>query len=149
MPIKKFKPYTPTRRFQTVSTYSELTISNKPQRSLTKRIKSSTGHNNQGRITSRFRGGGSKKLYRQIDFKREKLGVPAIVKQIEYDPNRSANIALLNYKDGEKRYMIAPQTLTVGETLISGENSEIKIGNALPIKNIPVGSLIHNIELKP
>lgn len=149
MPIKKFKPYTPTRRYQTVSTFSDLTVGNEPEKNLTKRIKSNSGHNNHGRITSRFKGGGAKKLYRQIDFKREKYGIPGIVKQVEYDPNRSANIALLNYKDGEKRYMIAPHTLSVGDTLMSGEKSEIKIGNSLPIKDIPVGSVIHNIELNP
>lgn len=149
MPVKKYKPYTPTRRYQTVSTFSELTDGFKPSKSLVKRIKTRGGRNNQGRLTSRHRGGGSRRLYRKIDFKREKYGVRAVVSQVEYDPNRSARIALLKYIDGEKRYIVAPNLLSVGDSLESGSGSEIKVGNALPLKDIPVGSFIHNIELKP
>jgi large subunit ribosomal protein L2 len=149
VPVKKYKPYTPTRRYQTVSTFSELTVGNKPAKFLSKRIKSRGGRNNQGRLTSRHRGGGARRLYREIDFKRNKFGIPAVVSQIEYDPNRSARIALLKYKDGDKRYIIAPNLLSVGDSLESGKGSEIKVGNALPLKDIPVGSFIHNIEIKP
>jgi large subunit ribosomal protein L2 len=149
VPIKRFKPYTPTRRYQTISTFEELTKGNDPVKSLVFRIKRTAGRNSYGRVTSRFRSGGHRKLYRIIDFKRDKFGVPAVVKDIEYDPNRSARIALLHYKDGEKRYILASHDLKIGETLMSGENIEIKQGNTLPIKEIPVGAFIYNIELKP
>jgi len=149
VPLKKFKPYTPSKRFQTISTFSDVTAPNEPEKSLVFRLKKHAGRNNLGRITSRHRGGGVKKLYRVVDFKRNKFGVPAVVKQIEYDPNRSARIALLHYRDGEKRYVISPDGLSVGDVLTSGEGTEIRVGNTLPIKDIPVGTFIHNIELKP
>ena len=148
MAIRKIKPTTPGQRGMTVSAYDEITCTT-PERSLLEDLKSSGGRNNHGRITVRHRGGGAKRKYRIIDFKRNKDGVPAKVATIEYDPNRSANIALLNYADGEKRYIIAPLGLNVGDTVISGENADIKIGNAIEIKNIPVGTMIHCIEIKP
>jgi large subunit ribosomal protein L2 len=132
----------------TVSTFEEITAK-EPEKSLVEPLKKKAGRNNQGRITVRHRGGGHKRLYRVIDFKRNKDGIPAKVASIEYDPNRTANIALVNYADGEKRYIIAPYGLKVGDTIISGPDADIKVGNALPIKSIPVGSIIHNIELKP
>ncbi len=148
MAIKTYKPYTPSRRNMTSSAFDEVTKST-PEKSLVVRVKNNAGRNNNGKITVRHRGGGSKTKYRIIDFKRNKDGVPAKVAGIEYDPNRSANIALLHYADGEKRYILAPLGLKVGDVLVSGENAEIKVGNCLPLQNIPVGSNIHNIELVP
>jgi len=148
MPTKSFKPTSPGRRQMTVSTFEEITV-NEPEKSLVESLKKNSGRNAQGRMTVRHQGGGHKRLYRKIDFKRDKDGVPARVATIEYDPNRSANIALLNYADGEKRYILAPNGLKVGDKIISGPAADIKVGNALPLANIPVGSIIHNIELKP
>ena len=148
MAIKQYKPTSPGRRFMTSLTYEEIT-KKEPEKSLTQTLKYKAGRNNQGRISVRFRGGANRRLYRIIDFKRNKDNIPAKVAAIEYDPNRTAFIALLNYVDGEKRYIIAPLELKVGDTVISGETADIKPGNALPIKNIPVGTLIHNIELIP
>ncbi len=148
MGIKKFKPTSPGIRQMTVSTFEEITT-DKPERSLVVPLKKNGGRNNLGRITVRHRGGGHKRMYRIIDFKRNKDGIPARVATIEYDPNRSARIALLNYADGEKRYIVAPYGLKVGDTIVSGPDADIKTGNALPLKNIPVGTMIHNIELKP
>ena len=147
MGIKSFKPTSPAVRHMTVSTFEEIT-KNDPEKSLLAPIKKNAGRNSQGKITIRHRGGGEKRKYRIIDFKRNKDGIPAKVSSIEYDPNRSANIALLVYADGEKRYIIAPYKLKVGDAVVSGADSDIKIGNALPLKNIPVGTIIHNIELK-
>ncbi len=147
MAVKSFKPKTPSLRFKTVSTFEDVTKI-KPERSLVVSLKKSGGRNSSGRITSRHRGGGHKRSYRIIDFKRNKMDVPARVAAIEYDPNRSARIALLNYADGEKRYILAPIGLKVGDKVVSGEKTEIKVGNNLPFKNIPLGSTVHNIELK-
>jgi len=146
--IKKFKPTSPARRFMTVSAFEEITKTT-PERSLLEPLKKNAGRNSYGRITVRHRGGGNKQKYRVIDFKRNKFDIPATVIGIEYDPNRSANIALLQYEDGEKRYIIAPLGLTDGDTVISSASADIKPGNALPISAIPVGTLIHNIELSP
>lgn len=148
MAVKKFKPTSPGKRFATVADFSEITTDT-PEKSLTEPLKKNAGRNNKGRITVRHRGGGHKRLYRIIDFKRDKDGIPAKVATIEYDPNRSARIALLNYVDGEKRYIVAPNGLKIGDIVESGPSADIKPGNALPIKNIPVGTVIHNIELKP
>src|SRR5438445_7430694 len=148
MPTVQYRPTSPGRRFQTGSDFAEITKA-RPEGSLTAPLRKTGGRNNLGRMTIRHRGGGHKRLYRVIDFKRDKLGVPARVAAIEYDPNRSARIALLHYIDGEKRYVLAPVGLKVGETLASGPDAEIKVGNALPLENIPVGSFIHNIELQP
>jgi large subunit ribosomal protein L2 len=148
MGIKKYNPTTPGLRGMTGSTFEEITTS-RPEKSLTVTMKKHSGRNVRGLITVRHRGGGTRLRYRIIDFKRDKDGVPAKVKTIEYDPGRSANIALLVYADGEKRYIIAPKKLKVGDTVVSGEGSDIVDGNALPLKNIPVGTVIHNIELKP
>lgn len=148
MAIKKYKAITNGRRNMTSLDFADITAS-KPEKSLLAPLPKKAGRNNQGKITVRHNGGGHKKQYRIIDFKRNKDNVPAKVATIEYDPNRSANIALLHYADGEKRYIIAPAELTVGQTVISGPESDIKVGNALPLSNIPVGTLIHNIELKP
>ena len=147
MAIKSFKPYSAGRRFMTVASFDEITT-DKPEKSLVERLKKNGGRNQQGRLTVRHQGGGHKRLYRIIDFKRNKDGIPAKVATIEYDPNRSARIALLNYADGEKRYIIAPNGLKVGDQVKSGSEADIKPGNALPLKNIPVGTLIHNVELK-
>lgn len=147
MAVKSFKPYAPSRRFMTVASFEEITVS-KPEKSLTEIVRRSGGRNNQGRLTVRHQGGGHKRLYRIIDFKRIKDGVPAVVATIEYDPNRSSRIALLNYADGEKRYILAPEGLKVGDKLMSGPEADIKVGNALPLKNIPVGTQVHNVELK-
>ncbi len=147
MGIKSYKPTSPGRRFQTVLDFAEITR-REPEKSLLLPLKKTGGRNCYGRITSRYIGGGHKRLYRIIDFKRDKYGIPARVASIEYDPNRSAFIALLHYVDGEKRYILAPHNLQVGEILMSGENADVKPGNALPLKNIPLGTLIHNIELK-
>ena len=148
MPVKKFKPTSPGRRFATIAAFDELTAS-KPEKSLVRPLKKTGGRNNQGRLTMRHIGGGHKRQYRLIDFKRNKMDVPAKVATIEYDPNRSARIALLNYADGEKRYILAPLGLEVGITVIASETADIKPGNVLPLKNIPVGTIIHNIELRP
>lgn len=148
MAIRKLRPMTPATRFYSISTFEEVTCS-KPEKSLLAPLKKSGGRNNQGRITSRHRGGGHKRRYRIIDFKRNKIGIPGRVHTIEYDPNRTGRIALIFYADGEKRYILAPDKLRVDESVMSGPNSEIKDGNALPLQNIPVGSYIHNIELKP
>lgn len=147
MAIKSFKPYSAGRRFMTVASFDEITT-DKPEKSLVERLKKNGGRNQQGRLTVRHQGGGHKRLYRIIDFKRNKDGIPAKVATIEYDPNRSARIALLNYADGEKRYIIAPNGLKVGDQVMSGPEADIKPGNALPLKNIPVGTMIHNVELK-
>jgi large subunit ribosomal protein L2 len=147
MGIKKYKPTTPSRRFMTVSTFEEITRS-RPEKSLLRPLKKSGGRNRQGRITSRHRGGGHKRKYRLIDFRQEKWGIPARVASVEYDPNRSARIALLVYADGEKRYIIAPQGVKVGEKLLSGPTAEIKPGNRLPLENIPLGIPVYNIELQ-
>jgi large subunit ribosomal protein L2 len=147
MAIKKYNPTSPARRNMTVSTFEEITKT-EPEKSLVEILKSKAGRNNYGKITVRHQGGGHKRQYRIIDFKRNKLDVPATVASIEYDPNRSANIALLNYADGEKRYIIAPNGLKVGDSIISSESADIKVGNALPLRNIPMGTIIHNIELK-
>ena len=148
MAIKNYKPSSPARRFMSVSTFEEITTTT-PEKSLLRTKKSTAGRNNAGRITVRHHGGGVKRKYRVIDFKRDKDGIPATVATIEYDPNRSANIALLHYADGEKRYIIAPDTLKVGDKLMSGENADIRPGNALPISAIPLGTMLHNIELLP
>ena len=148
MPIKSFKPVTPTRRFQTYLTREDIT-KDRPEKSLVEGKKRSGGRDARGLTTSRFRGGGSKKAYRIIDFKRDKPGVAARVAAIEYDPNRSARIALLHYTDGEKRYIISPVGLEVGRTVSSGPEADILVGNALPLKNIPAGTVVHNIELRP
>ena len=146
MPVRQYRPTSPGRRGMSVSTFEEITKT-KPEKSLTVRLKKHSGRNNQGRITVRHRGGGAKRAYRLIDFKRNKLGVPAKVAAIEYDPNRSARIALLHYVDGEKRYIIAPVGLKVGDRVEAGPEADIRVGNALPLKNIPAGTTIHNIEL--
>lgn len=148
MAIKKFKPTSPGRRTMTVSAFEEITT-NKPEKSLLEPLKRSGGRNAKGRLTVRHRGGGHKRMFRIIDFKRDKDGIPAKVATIEYDPNRTANIALLNYADGEKRYMVAPAGLKVGDTVVSGPKADIKVGNTLPLRNIPVGTVIHNLEMKP
>ena len=147
MAVKSFKPYSAGRRFMTVASFDEITT-DKPEKSLVERLKKHGGRNQQGRLTVRHQGGGHNRLYRIIDFKRTKDGIPARVATIEYDPNRSARIALLNYVDGEKRYIIAPNGLKVGDMVESGPNADIKPGNCLPLKNIPVGTEVHNIELK-
>lgn len=148
MAIKKFRPITPSRRQMTIMTFEEITKT-EPEKSLTEPLKSKAGRNAQGRLTVRHRGGGHKRLYRIIDFKRNKDDIPAKVAAIEYDPNRSAYIALLHYADGHKSYIIAPQNLKVGDTIVSGSKADIKVGNTLALEDIPVGSLIHNIELRP
>ncbi len=148
MAIKRYKPTSSARRFMTVSAYDEITTT-KPERSPLEDQRKSGGRNAQGKITVRHIGGGNRRKYRIIDFKRDKDGVPATVKTIEYDPNRSANIALLFYKDGAKRYILAPVGLNVGDVIVSGETADIKAGNALKLENIPVGTMVHNIELQP
>ena len=148
MGIKRYKPTSAGRRFMTVSSFEEITCT-KPERSLLEDQRHTAGRNANGRITVRHHGGGNKRKYRIIDFRRNKDGIPATVKTIEYDPNRSANIALLFYADGEKRYILAPVGLNVGDVLMSGADADIKAGNALPIENIPVGTMVHNIELQP
>lgn len=148
MPIKKYKPTSPARRNMSVSTFEEITTT-QPEKSLLAPLNKKAGRNNQGKITTRHQGGGHKRKYRIIDFKRTKDGIPGKVATIEYDPNRSANIALIHYVDGEKRYIIAPKGLKVGDMIESGPNADIRPGNALPLENIPVGTVIHNIELKP
>ncbi|HEY8423005.1 MAG TPA: 50S ribosomal protein L2 [Thermoclostridium sp.] len=148
MSIKKYRPTSPGRRNMTVSTFEEIT-KREPEKSLLAPSKKTGGRNSYGKITVRHRGGGVKRHYRIVDFKRDKDNIPAKVAAIEYDPNRSANIALLHYVDGEKRYILAPYGLKVGDTVMSGEKADIRVGNALPLANIPIGSVIHNIELKP
>ena len=149
MAIKTFKPTTPSRRHMTVSAFEGIDKKAKPERSLTENLKKNAGRNSYGRITVRHRGGGNRKKYRIIDFKRERFDCPATVQTLEYDPNRSAFIALVKYEDGEKRYIIAPIGLKVGDVVVSGAAADIKIGNALPLANIPVGTFIHNVELYP
>jgi large subunit ribosomal protein L2 len=148
MAIKTYRPTSPGRRGMTVSTFEEITRT-EPERSLLRPLRKRSGRNVYGRITVRRRGGGHKRQYRLIDFNRDKVGIPARVRSIEYDPNRSARIALLTYADGEKRYIIAPLGLQVGDTVMSGEDAEIRVGNALPLERIPLGTLVHNIELYP
>jgi large subunit ribosomal protein L2 len=147
MPIKTFKPKTPSLRYRTVSTFEEISRSS-PQKSLLVPLKRSGGRNNQGRTTCRYRGGGHKRFLRILDFKRNKLEIPAKVASIEYDPNRSARIALLHYADGEKRYILAPVGLKVGKTVMAGENVEVHPGNAMPLGKVPLGTMIHNVELR-
>src|SRR5215213_8835346 len=148
MAIKSYRPTTPTRRYQTVVSREDITKQT-PEKSLVQGKQRTGGRNNTGRVTSRFIGGGAKQAYRVVDFKRDKTGIPATVAAVEYDPNRSARIALLNYADGEKRYILQPNGLKVGQKLMSGPTADILIGNALPLKNIPAGTIVHNIELKP
>jgi large subunit ribosomal protein L2 len=148
MAIKTMKPTSPARRYQTYSTFEEIT-STEPEKSLTKPVKRTGGRNNLGRLTSRHRGGGHKRKYRVVDFRREKTDIPAKVKTIEYDPNRSARIALVSYADGEKRYIVAPVDLKVGDPIITSASADIKPGNAMSLRNVPLGSHIHNIELRP
>ena len=149
MPLKKYRPRTPGQRFMSVSTFEELTRGKEPEKSLLVSLKKRAGRNAQGKITVRHRGGGHHPVYRVIDFKRDKRGIPATVTAIEYDPNRSARIALLTYADGEKRYILAPIGLSVGDRLLSGPEADIRAGNALPLANIPVGTTLHNLELQP
>jgi large subunit ribosomal protein L2 len=146
MPVRKYKPTSPGRRFMATSSFEEITTS-KPERSLLESLPTRAGRNNQGRITVRQRGGGARRIYRKIDFKRDKTGVPGKVATIEYDPNRTARIALIHYRDGEKRYILAPLGLKLGDPIMSGPDSPVRVGNALPMARIPVGSTIHNIEL--
>ncbi|HKY22344.1 MAG TPA: 50S ribosomal protein L2 [Vicinamibacterales bacterium] len=148
MPIRKYKPTSPGRRFQTVQTFDDITT-NEPHKPLVESLHRSGGRNNHGELTSWWRGGGHKRLYRIIDFKRDKKDIPGKVATIEYDPNRSARIALITYSDGEKRYILQPNGLKVGDAVISGDNVDILPGNALPLKNIPLGTMLHNVELKP
>ena len=148
MAVRKLKPTTPGQRFKVISNFDGITRV-KPEKSLLLSSKKSGGRNNQGRMTSRYIGGGHKKRYRLIDFKREKLNIPATVKSIEYDPNRSARIALLYYADGEKRYIIAPNGLSIGQKVMSGKDAEPEVGNALFLSDIPLGSVVHNVELRP
>ena len=148
MPIKTFRPTTPTRRFHTVVSRADIT-KQRPEKALVTAKQRTGGRNSTGRVTSRFIGGGHKKAYRVVDFKRDKTGIPAVVAAIEYDPNRSARIALLNYADGEKRYILQPDGLRVGMKIMSGEGADILLGNALPLKNMPAGTVVHNIELRP
>ena len=148
MPIQKYKPTSPGRRFMTSADFDEITT-NVPYKPLVKSVHKKKGRNNNGRITSKSRGGGAKKLYRIIDFKRDKFDIQGTVKTIEYDPNRSSRIALINYSDGEKRYILAPLNLKVGSKIISSEKTEIVNGNSLLLKNIPEGTLVHNIEMSP
>ncbi len=148
MGIKKYNPYTPSRRHMTGSDFAEIT-SSVPEKSLVTSLKKNAGRNNQGKITVRHQGGGIRRKYRIVDFKRRKDGIPATVKSIEYDPNRTANIALICYADGEKSYILAPVGLTVGTVLMNGENAEVRVGNCLPLQNIPIGTQVHNIELYP
>jgi large subunit ribosomal protein L2 len=147
MPLRKYKPVTPGLRFKTLPTFEEIT-KDKPEESLIVTLKKKGGRNNYGRITCRYRGGGTKRYYRIIDFKRDKLNIPAKVASIEYDPNRSTRIALLNYSDGEKRYILAPLELKVGDKIMAGDEVEIKPGNAMPLAKVPLGTMIHNVELR-
>ncbi len=149
MAIKKFKPMTPGTRFRSIVDNSDILTKKAPERSLLEGASKSGGRNHHGRITSRRRGGGHKRRYRRIDFRRDKFGVPGKIAAIEYDPNRSSNIALVHYADGEKRYILHPRGLEVGTSIISGPDADIRLGNALPLKKIPLGTMVHNIELKP
>src|SRR2546427_6776097 len=146
MPVRKYKPTSPGRRFMSTAGFEEIPTS-KPERSLLEPLKNNAGRNNQGKITTRHRGGDGRRTYRRIDFRRDKFGVPGKVATIEYDPNRTARIALIHYRDGEKRYILAPLGLKVGDPSMSGPDAPIRVGNALPLARIPVGSTIHNIEL--
>jgi large subunit ribosomal protein L2 len=146
MPVKKYKPTSPGRRFMSTASFEEVTAA-RPEKTLVEALPSNAGRNNQGKITTRQRGGGYRRLYRKIDFKRDKAGVPGKVATIEYDPNRSARIALINYRDGEKRYILAPLGLKIGDQVLSGPEAPVRVGNALPLERIPIGSTIHNIEL--
>jgi large subunit ribosomal protein L2 len=148
MALKRYKPKTPTLRYRTTSDFGSITRA-RPEKGLVEPLKARGGRNNKGRITIRYRGGGQKRLYRIIDFRRDKFGIPAKVSAIEYDPNRSARIALLSYADGEKRYMLAPLGLAVGDTVVSGPGSDIRVGNAMPLKEVPLGTEVHNVELAP
>src|SRR5437773_7641932 len=148
MPIRKYNPTSPGRRFQTVQVFDDITTS-EPYKPLVEPLHQSGGRNNRGQLTSSWRGGGHKRVYRIIDFKRDKRDIPAKVTTIEYDPNRSALIALVTYADGEKRYVLQPTGLKVGDTIVAGQNVDILPGNSLPLKNIPLGTLLHNVELKP
>ena len=148
MPLKKYKAYTPVRRYRQSPTFDEIT-KDKPEKALTSRKLRTAGRNAQGRVTTRHRGGGEKRRYRAVDFRRDKDGISARVAAIEYDPNRSARLALLNYKDGEKRYILAPDTLKVGDTVMSGPDAEARVGNCIPIENIPTGTTVHAVELEP
>jgi len=148
MPVKKFRPITPTQRYRTVNSFEEVTRS-EPEKSLVAPLRKSGGRNNQGRMTMRRRGGGHKRRYRVIDFRRDKLGVPGKVTAIEYDPNRSAFIALIQYADGEKRYILAPQGLVVGGEIMSGPEAPVRIGNAMPLTRVPLGTTVHNVEMHP
>lgn len=148
MPVKTYKPTTPSRRGMTVSDFAEITT-DQPEKSLLTDLRKTGGRNVRGKVTTRHRGGGAKRAYRIIDFKRNKIGIPARVATIEYDPNRSARIALLHYADGEKRYILAPVGLQVGDEVMSGPDAEIRPGNALPLANIPLGAMVHNVELRP
>lgn len=148
MGIKKYNPTSPGKRFRTVMDYAEVT-SDRPLKSLLKPLKKTGGRNNSGGVTAWQRGGGNRRKYRVIDFRRDKVGVPAVIETVEYDPNRSARIALLKYKDGERRYIILPAGMSVGDEVLSGKGAEIKTGNALPLGDIPLGTFIHNIELRP
>ena len=148
MALKTYKPTSPARRFYTAATYDEITKT-EPEKSLCSPLKKSGGRNNQGRLTARHKGGGHKRKYRKIDFKRDKIDVFGMVEAIEYDPNRSARIALIKYKDGERRYIVAPLGLGVGDEIVSAEQADIKPGNAMPLKSVPVGTLVHNVELFP
>src|SRR5574342_1095166 len=147
MGSRTFRPTTPSLRFTAIPTFEEVTKST-PERALLEPLSKSGGRNNHGRVTLRFRGGGHKRRYRRIDFKRDKHNVPAKVATIEYDPNRTARIALLHYADGEKRYILAPNGLNVGDTVMSGDSAEFRVGNALPLKNMPLGTTIHNVEMR-
>lgn len=147
MPVKSFKPTSAGIRHRTILTFDEITTS-KPEKKLLRPLKSSGGRNNKGRVTTRFRGGGHKRFYRVVDFKRDKKDIPARVATIEYDPNRSARLALLHYADGEKRYMLAPDGLKVGDTVVAGDSAEIRVGNAMPLSNIPLGLSVHNVEMR-
>ena len=149
MAIKKFKPVTPGMRFRSIVDNSDILTKKPPERSLLEGLSKSGGRNHHGRITSRRRGGGHKRRYRRIDFRRDKFGIPGKIAAIEYDPNRSSNIALVHYADGEKRYILHPRGVQVGTTIISGPDADIKVGNALPLANVPLGTVVHNIELKP
>ena len=146
MPVRKYKPTSPGRRFMSTASFEEVTTS-KPERSLLEPLKNNAGRNNQGKITTRHRGGDGRRTYRRIDFRRDKLGVPGKVATIEYDPNRTAHIALVHYRDGDKRYILAPLGLKVGDQIMSGPDAPVRVGNALPLARIPLGSTVHNVEL--
>ena len=148
MPVKSYKPYTPSRRFMTTAVFDEITKT-VPEKQLLVPLKKSGGRNSQGRVTSRYRGGGHKRMIRLVDFRRDRADVPARVVAIEYDPNRSARLALLEYPDGERRYILAPRDLTVGAHVMAGENAEVAVGNALALRNVPLGTFVHNVELEP